>query len=102
MKKPAPETQIDPKLADFIRSLARDAARKDCDALLRVRDRLTAEQEDVVDKLGWKLNMTAIGEAVESDEQFRKVISDRIGRSLQDLIESGVAADRLRSGKKRD
>ncbi|MBX4938426.1 hypothetical protein [Rhizobium binae] len=72
MKEPRPEPQFDPIwLQAFVRALAREAARKDADTLLRGRDSMSAEQRDAVDKLGWELNMAAISEAVESDEQFR-------------------------------
>ncbi|MBY5624543.1 hypothetical protein [Rhizobium leguminosarum] len=44
MKKPAPIKPLDPVLADFIRALARDAARRDHEICMRSGKVLSAEE----------------------------------------------------------
>ncbi|MGR9240624.1 hypothetical protein ACU8OH_17680 [Rhizobium leguminosarum] len=105
MKKPAPIKPPDPVLADFIRALARDAARRDHEICMRSGKVLSAEELALLtgpEQKGRsrKPAKPDFRQLVESDEQLRKAILERMERSLFDLRDGCANLDRLSKSKK--
>ncbi|MBY3514288.1 hypothetical protein HFN76_18935 [Rhizobium laguerreae] len=105
MKKPAPIKPLDPVLADFIRALARDAARRDHEICMRSGKVLSAEELAQLtgpEQKGRGRNPAKpdFRQLVENDEQFWKAIFERMESSLFDLRDGCANLDRLSKSKK--